>query len=593
MKNIFAFLLSVTLITSTAGADYQGELHGENQTQREVIWIWRHLGEMVISCAAAKTECQSPEIKAVVEQLKTYIPYGNSLQQTEWDKLLEFVSEKEQPQLFQTQAGEVHRIAVTETRKFAKVFVNSDRKDIGYETWIAVLAHEAVHHLGYVDDEKRLPDQVGAEILKHFKSQRQVSSLEQFKLPQSSFVTFNSQAPNMPSFTLLSAPERSGDMSWNPHQLMPICNMQEKLVSQFVTAPAWRVNRIRPEKGDVRIRGAGYAKTVCQSKLNSKIRVSLSPLNASVNLQYPAPLDLENWKTLTPTRVYLDDEFTLGSDYDYEVFGHRQTFVVLSSANEKAKLNAGDVWKTRMTVQSLDGFIPNGCDLYVAGATWSYITRDGIPAVSDFHKCTLTTLGNNQYQVDGEFQLPPNAKPDRYYVPVVGLSTATEVRSAVPIYPTFVEVLNPTALKPAVIHGMKIHDLPAATSLGTLALTNSYKTTENKVFQISFVVEGSQQITDMWFDIDIWYLLPTEFGILHGTGATSSWPQHLIKEEVVGGLSSTQVKLTFLMPGNLSGAQIAAMKFRRFYMRTSDFSWVEIEIPGLHDHMVINEKYGN
>ena len=207
-------------------ADYQGELYGNSQTEREIKWVWRHLTDFVISCNASKVDCQNPKIKKVIAEMIDYLPKNDYANMSQWDTLLVFVSEKDRPDLFLSTAGEVHRVAVTELKKKSKVYINTDRMDLPYETWIGLLAHEVIHHLGYTDDEQRLPDQVGAEIVKHTKSQIQLATLEQFKLPSSRIVTFNSVALGKGSATLMSAATRSADMGWAPNSLLPLCNFQ-------------------------------------------------------------------------------------------------------------------------------------------------------------------------------------------------------------------------------------------------------------------------------------------------------------------------------------------------------------------------------
>ena len=592
-----SFSIFILLMNFSARAAYQGELYGSSQTEREVRWIWRHLGDFVWSCSASKTECQTPEIKSLVTQLQSYVPKDNYEDFTRWDAMLKFVSEKEQPNLFQTQPGEIHRVAVTELKKYSVVYVNTDRMNLPFETWIAILSHEIVHHLGIMDDDKRLPDQFGSEIQKHVKAQLQISSLEQFKLPNAKYFTFNSLAPGKSSSTLLSDVEHSSDMGWAPNSINPICNADEQLFSQFITSPAWRVNRFQSSIGVVGIRGAGSMQAVCQKKNQTTQRFISQTLNAIVYLQYAVPFRFENWMQEIPKRNYNQDEYTFVPTDDYQFFGPLQTSYVLSITHEKLKFAAGEKWKTRIILQGTDEFTPLHCDLYVAGTQYSYITRDGLPGVNQFDSCAFTRLENNQWQIDGTTMLPANARADHYYVAGIALTNQTSGRMAVPTFPMYVEVINPKAPLAPVIEKISINGLPSiatqAKMLPNQNLKNSFLIKPNQQFEISFQVKGSQKIDDLWFDLTIWIALPGQDSFLpmKGTGSSSSFPLLLKKETIIPNAAGTEVRWTMTMPGNMSGYPIAAIKFARVYMRTSDFSWVEIYLPEMTDSMVVNEAY--
>lgn len=597
MKCLFALAASI-LWMSFANASYQGELYGSTQSEREIKWVWRHLNDFVWSCAASSSHCQDPAIKSVVGQLATYVPEMTYDAFSRWETLLVFVSEKDRPDLFKTGQGEVHRIAVTEFKKYATVYVNTDRMNLSYEKWIGILSHELVHHLGIPDDENRLADQVGAEIQKHTVSQLQVATLEQFKLPFTKFITFNSVAPGRQSATLITDPDRSGDMGWAPTPFAPICNPDEKLVSQFVMGPAWRVNRLQAKKAVVGIRGSGYMRAICERKLGGGRRTLQLPMNAIVYLQYSKPFNFDSWMNEAPTRTFNQDELAFAAEYDFQAFGPLQTFYVLSTTHEKTQLRAGDTWKTSIVVQGTDGFVPRTCNLYLAGAEYSYILRDGLSGVNEFEHCRISELGNNQWRIDGETQLPEQTRPDRYFVTAIGLVSGNEGRLAVPVFPTYLQVTNPQAPKAPVIRNISIAGLFTKATEGKMlpgqSLTNSFMANADQVFEVSFLVEGPQKISDLWFDLTIWFYNPPQNTFLpgQGTGSSTSFPQVVKKETFIPTTNGTEVHLTFQMPQTVSGIPVAAIKMKRFYMRTSDFSWVEIESQSLSDAMVLNPAYG-
>lgn len=594
----FLFILFALFANNSASAGYQGELYGATQKEREIKWAWRHLNDFVWSCAASKTHCQAPQVKSIVNQLVAYVPDGTYEAFAKWETLLVFVSEKERPELFKSDAGEIHRVAVTEHQKFSTVYINTDRMELPLEKWIGILSHELAHHLKIVDDSTRMPDQVGAEIQKHAMSRMQVSSMEQFKLPQTQFLTFNSQAPGKFSATLITDPDRSGDMSWAPTPFLPVCNPDENVASQFVVGPAWRVNRIQAEKALVGIRGAGYMRAVCEKKLGGRQRTVQLPMNTIVYLKYSKPFKFDQWMNETPERAFSQDEFGFSMGDDYQAFGPLQSFYVLSTEHEKIQLTAGEIWKTKVTVQGTDSFAPNQCEMYLAGSQYSYIMRDGLPGINRFSNCKVTNLGSTRWLIEGETQIPAETRSDYYSVVAIGLINGQEGRMAVPIFPTYVQVQSREAIRPPVIHGMSILGLKTKATEGKMladqTLTNSFLVKPNDFFQISFLVEGPQIVSDLWMDMTIWLYMPGQdtFVPANGTGSSTSFPQVVKKEVMNRNAKGTEVLVTFQMPASLSGYPVAAIKMKRFYMRTSDYSWVEVESQELNDLMVVNSQHG-
>jgi len=318
-------------------------------------------------------------------------------------------------------------------------------------------------------------------------------------------------------------------------------------------------------------------------------------LDASFSFQYTKPLDLDHWMNEVPAPTYSsEDSFGPSNNPQDVITGQAQTFLIESLKNEQTSIEAGSVWNTTIVLRSLDGFQPAQCQLFVAGTQYSYIGQDHLPGINNFDSCSFKSLGQGRWQLQGQTVMPAGARPDLYYIPVIILANAqaTNERTAVPTLPTFLRVTNKTAGPPPVIHGVVVSGAQPATNLGTLPLTNSYKVSSNQTFNVKFVVEGPQQAFEPWLDVDIWYLLPTEFGIAKGTGSTDSLPGVLTNTTLTPVSNGTQVSMDFTMVENLSSLQVAAFKLRKFYLRTSDYSWVEIEMPDLHDHLIINDKFG-
>ena len=254
-------LIFTLALTTVAHADFRSEISGVSQNEREIRWVWTYLNDFVQSCRSSSNECQTPEVKKIADELLAYLPSYNPVKSAEWDQLLEFVSEKDHPEIFNSSQGEAHRVVVTVEKRASTVYINTDRMNLPIENWVGLLIHEAVHHLGYSDDSSRIPDRIGAEIAKHFKKQIQTSSLVQFNAPTTKALTFNSADPNRVSVGFISWGDRwTSDLEWDSNPLQPLCKPNEKVKNEFVSAPVWRVNRFRYSQGVVSIRGGGFVR---------------------------------------------------------------------------------------------------------------------------------------------------------------------------------------------------------------------------------------------------------------------------------------------------------------------------------------------
>ena len=589
----FILVIMLALQPNSARAGYRGKMSGKSQMEREIRWLWKYVKEFALSCSRSNVDCQDPELKRVAGEIADYAPAFDERDTSKWDGLLEFVSEKEKPGQFSSALGEAHRTMTTGLTRFSQVLVNMDRVNLPLEVLVGLLAHEAAHHLGYTDDTTRMPDRFGAEISKHFSHAVQQSSLGQFNLPNTHVVTFNSEAAYRGSFGFISWGDWTSDVDWQPTPLQPVCRGDELMNRELVSAPIWRVNHINEKLGIVTVRGGGYVKAVCVNRVSAQARTSTLPLTASMELQFKKPFDADNWLDEIPTPIFEGAELTPSTNSNDNVFGLAQTFLIDSVIHEKTKLQAGAVWRTQIVLRSADDFIPTTCQVYAAGTQYAVITQDHLPGVNPFTSCNLKKLSDQTWQVDADLQLPKNMRPDRYYIPVILLSNPTSDRSAVPVLPKFITVENLSAPPPPVIEGVSVTGLKAASKLGTLDLTNSYQAVAGQRFQLEFTVKGRQTALDnLWFDLRIWTPGRQEFEILQGTGSSISFPQVVKNVEFLPTAAGTHIVWTFEMPTRLAGVPVAALKFRRFYVRTSDFSWAEIDLPGFHDHFVINSTFG-
>ncbi len=596
MKLIFSLLI-LFFFSLNSFSETRELMVGTTQTERELRWTWKYLKEFTLSCSVSE-ECQDPEVLKVITELNLYLPFFNEDPNSRWSSLLKFVSEKENPDLFNTNNGESHRLAVTETNKFSPVYINTDRMHLPLEQLVGIITHEVIHHLGYLDNSARLPDRVGAAVAAHFQKRILISNFEQYNLPWTRSLIFNSRSERL-SIGFWSIAEDTYDIEWGDTLVVRLCSSNEIASRQYVSNPSWKPNRFRATSGIVTLRGGGFVSLMCKNLTTGLERRTQLFIGAEIDLQYPAPLDLKNWTEQTPT--LLPENARLGTtDFLGDgLWGPNQSFIILSTQHEKLTFVAGETWRSRILVQSLDGFKPKSCEVYFTGLNWSFWKHTGLPAPDMFNFCNLTELSNNQWQLDVEYKLPPNMQPDQLYMFLVRFPDRAGDRYAIPSAPVFVKVESPQALPAATFDSLDILGLTPIDSYNGSILKSSYKAKNNQTFQVQVFVKGEQELRDsLWSPVIGSSLVGVTVFVHHSNGlANIIWngpPEQL--SQIFTGIdftkTSTGTRVTFnvRMPENFMGHSVATIKLDYVAFPTADHAWVEKESLDINEFVIVNEN---
>ncbi len=585
MKFLCAIILAVAF-AADANATSREQIAGATQVEREIKWTWKYLKDIADSCLASTTHCKDAEVRSVVVNLSAYLPAYESTEIEKWGKLLNFIPEKDG--VFTSDGGEAHRLAITGYTKFSPVQINSDRMNVALKSWVGILAHEATHHLGIKDDENRIPDRVGAELAAHFDKSIVVSSLTAFNRQDAYLLIMNLQSPRL-SLAMFSTNEDTIDLETGSSPTMMICPMGETPTRQVLNNPTWFVNHMKKSNGRVRIKAGGYVGVYCK-RANGTVYPVQHPLEAAMDLQYSSPLKMDTWQSETP-KVVLTDAVFGASNQPYDViWGTNRTFVVSSMTHEKKVLSAGDTWKVSTKVTSLDGAVPQTCVAYFTAANWALWKQVSMSAFEQMQTCTVVKTGANQYQVDASFKMPMNMQSDEFYIDTIQFPTPTGDRFAKPHMPDFVHVKGVTTPR-AVVESMKILGLQSASTYHGDAVTNSFKHTPNKTFKVEFTLKGDQTFSEVGFDLD-----------MHGrqggmdvpffvNGPVADFPQFYKSASITKIPGGSKIVVEVFMPQNFMGFEIMMMKISRMMVRTSDFSWAEIENLDKLSELVVNENH--
>ena len=89
------FLLPLLMVFSAAAtADFRSEIPGATRTELEIRWLWKYLGETLLSCSVATGDCQNAELKPYVVRLIEYVPSADSAALSQWEGLLHLLPDE-------------------------------------------------------------------------------------------------------------------------------------------------------------------------------------------------------------------------------------------------------------------------------------------------------------------------------------------------------------------------------------------------------------------------------------------------------------------------------------------------------------------
>ena len=585
---ILALVLLLTSV-SFAQADVIETFNGSTQQERELRWIWKYLGDFVRGCAISKECSSAPEIKKVIGELAAYIPADYKPAPAPWANQLQFVSETAHPEIFQSAKSEIHRVAITELKRGAAVYINTDRMNLSLEQWVGLLTHETVHHLGYDDDSTRLPDRVGAAVSAFFSAHWVESNLNDFGHPELKLMIYNNPLPGEAGRSFYSMPLTTDDFDLRPNDRVPLCKEGDTFVGgQTVTSPLWRASRITAEKGLVSILGVGVMHSTCRAP-NGQTSIVASTLVLMLDLVYKSRIDLSTAWWNEPSTI---NPLTMAggvNDGAENLMDVNRTFIIKSITYPQVAIKPGGLWNAQVVVESIDGVPPKTCEIYFTGAQWSFNAWMNLPAVEAFDSCKITSLGNNQWQLDATTAIPSNAQSDLMYIPLIRFANDDGDRFAMPIKPQVEALINPNFVRPMHVVAYRILGLQPLLKVGPAAFINSYTVEPEIPFWLEVDLAGTQSVVEEFADLQLissyggsMYFRPFSSRIDH-MQAVILKSEHV---QIPGGL---RLRYQMKIPKTVGVLPVDGFKLGRIYAKTSDFTYVELNIARLNEGFIMDQ----
>jgi hypothetical protein len=321
-------------------------------------------------------------------------------------KSIVFKSGKENPEAFESSLGESHRTMMTGNKPDSPIIVNTDRLEdmttlLSPENIMAFFAHELVHHLGYADDAKRIPDQYAIFIAETLHSRISTQyfadgAIEYFMLsfPQPISTDGRRAFPYgiFPS-VLIRTPR--GNLGGNLKQIAAqgpeFCGGNEiwSAEGQFLN------RKVISKNGDIETSFLTYKMMArCHSvsenalqevifKMDSNVVINTrtqEAVNASFNFTRTSS-DPTNEQALTIVNVTHPDTVRAGTQ-----------LTVVAEVSSR--------WRLDVT----------GCEVAMVSPTWRG-HEENLPLTANSISCRFLELGTNSAKIEATFDVPANA-PD-------------------------------------------------------------------------------------------------------------------------------------------------------------------------------------
>lgn len=565
MKISFAILFALTVsISQTTLAN--------SSKEREIRWAWQHLGKFVNSCLQSQ-ECT--EHKETVEKLKNYLPQTTMPDDSNWGKLLKFVSEAKNPEIFKS-GSEEHRLAVTFEKPFSEVYINTDRMNIPLRDWIGLLTHETLHHLGLKDDEKRLPDAIGASVALHFQKNSNSTDLAEYNHPEIILTYFNPQYDEIPP-VLWELGKLAIYNNFGPNSANPICKNGGKVVKQTLRPPLWRLTKFQPHKGVFAVRTTEIVVSKCL-KETGETYLRTDSMVARLGFRFPGPFDPNSdWWNL-PSRVDLTYTALGSTDSPREFMYLNRTYLIKSIRHSEKNLNPGGQWDVNITIASLDNHKPSTCEIYFSGSRWTFLTDMDIPAFEIFNSCTIKQKGPNEWEISGSYTLPEHVQPDSFYISMLRLSNNNVDRYAFPAKPQVVTISNPRAPRALTPDTWKVSgDVKPLKEFKGRPVRDSFAVKRDSSFQLEIEFKGHQKVTLEMIHLDVLQVI--DGGIVFRSWMTTlDMPKEFFKKiEHIPTPDGFKIRITAAVPSSLPN--FAGFRLTGLYINTDDLHWAEVEFP--------------
>jgi hypothetical protein len=401
-----------------------------------------------------------------------------------------FKSGKQNPEAFESSAGETHRTMMTGNTPNSPILVNTDRIEtttplLSVENVMALFAHELVHHLGYVDDAQRIPDQYGIF----------VSELLHTRISTQYF------AEDTIEYVMISFPQpiSSDGRKVFPKGIYPTVYIRTptRILGANLALIASQGtdfcggNEIWSAQGQFVGR-----QMVSQSGDNETYLLTFAMMARCYSAQEPA-LHEVNFKMDVEFEIDTRAKQFVNGSYSFQktsVDPANEQSLTIGNVEHTGSVRAGTQFTITADVNSRWPLDVTGCGISIASPAWTG-QAENLPFTVVSTSCRLLELGTNSAKMEATFDVPANAPDGLVLQPkMFGLimRSTGQYRIGLPIQKTEIRVSGngvPSTRLVAVV-------VVDSTGAAVVPSNGVYILSRKKSYYLGFQTEGVTTATD-------------------------------------------------------------------------------------------------
>ncbi len=541
-------------------------IEGATRGQRQVRGIWEGIGKVLRSCVSTRNACGlAPDELALAQSIAGQLagdrPSGP----------ISFVSGRASPGTFDSNAGEVHRIAHTGGTPDSPVLFNSDLIDsplIPPSEAIGIIIHELGHHAGGEDTADRPLDRLGAKVARWFDSNSQRLSLADSGHPEFEVLFFQPPSGKWTEILLqISDAAQAWELSSAKQSALVFgCDAKVSHVSNLRWSDLGDWN---PDEGIKRIRVLGELQADCTPNRFFELRLAL---------RTSARTQAEGWAKGQIT--WIPELTSVSATEDPEdVSPLSQDLKIIEVRSDQKSLRGGQTWRITAVVENTRPQPLLSCGGNFTSDDFNVVYGSTHPFTLVFDRCTLKDLGNNRFELKLEHDFPASTPPRKYRLLYLGLEPKSQPGGFLLGSPTFVQEVNveSDAVPPPIT--LKSIDIVTRNhpELGFGGgFTKQYAVDAGETFVLKISLAGASRLIDaqMRSLITLTDNLQGEF-----TGPLADGTSFTLSERQTPTADGLDVEYVILLPREFGGKPLMGLKFMEFSIMTDRLQTTRLRIP--------------
>ncbi|MGE0631985.1 MAG: hypothetical protein AB7O96_06230 [Pseudobdellovibrionaceae bacterium] len=580
-------VLVSSLMPNLVLGDPAVKIEGRSFDQKKISWIWSHRQQFIQSCLMDKKVCgKSDGLVKVLQKI------SGDLKSSRADQI-HFVSERERPDFFTSDKGEVHRIAVTENRPGSPIYFNTDLiAGLSIEKLSAVIFHELAHHAGLNDDATRLPDHIGARVAQHIGTQLKTSYLDQQEMPHLVAGVFQFAIPeyidgtnSFGNFGFITDGNVYIDLNFIDFVAFPACdNPNEEPLGQMIDNPLrWTFSS--PNKISVETPIRNFCVWVDREKRTAGSNVALRGFSMKFEIDAKQLINTETVVTTLAdqTATYIDPTSTL------ELMG-----VEL----DKASYVAGDIVRAKVKVKNFNPFPVKRCEVAVTHED-APKQDNGWPVMVSFEStCKQISQEKNISVLDVAIKVPASAQSGRFSIAVI--KVVGEGPQEVAFGTFFKNEISFAVVGSSAGAAMSVMSISAPRAqkldkLGPYPLKDSFIYRESSNWLMEIVVQSVLPIQLRGFSANF-FIVKSDGSItgISQSGAPKDLTHYIKSLSYEGRSSNTQViKIEISLPKKLQNLDVFGLVFEGLFLEDSAGRLLRFEKKDPYQYFFLSERVVN